>query len=170
MKKITALILAVATILTLASCSFLGGLGKKDYEAEPETFTYYGLEITLTEAFYTASQSSEGANYISTSETDITVLRMPFDEYAYVTSRDAAYNYCYEMEDLYNSYDATVRQVDGIWMCEGVIEVLGFEYTTLVAFYDGTDAMWSIIFMCEEEDYDVYEEHFIKWANTVVVP
>ena len=172
MKKITALILAVATILTLASCSFLGGKSD-DYNADPKTFEFKGLKITLTEDFRTVSLTEDEANYISTNDTDITVLRMPFAEYGdeliYTSTRDYAYSYADELDTMLGVFDYRVRQVDGIWATEAKMQVLGIEFVTLSFFFKGNDAAWSVMCMCEEEDYDVYEEHFIKWAKTVTV-
>ena len=168
MKKLLAFILVIACALSLASCGALGG---KDYKKADKTFEFKGFEITLTEAFRRTSSVYDIVDYESTSETSVTVIRLAYSDYSGL-SQTSAYEYAKiysdEMESMAET--STVRTIDGMVAVESETEALGFEFTSLSFVYKGTDALWVVDFMCDLEDFDEYEEYFVKWAKTAVVP
>lgn len=162
MKKFIVLILIATCIFTLSSCSLLEG--EKDYEAEEKVFEFHDLKITLTESFEVDEEGDDTVWYESSDETSVSI-----DLYSDIGEVDLDL-FVEELrkESAYKKV-SNIKNDNGLTYIECEVESLGFEFLYLIAFYGDGDDMYMVFFMCDIEDYDTYEEHFIKWAKSVEI-
>jgi hypothetical protein len=166
MKKHIALLLTISCLFCLVGC---GSFGVKDYEAKDKVFEFQDLKITLTEAFELDEEEADSVWYESSSETSVSIDKYPLSNTdkelglgAYIlaeeTRKDPPYRKVSEL-----------KTDNGLIYLECEVESLGFEFLYFMSFYESENALWVVYFMCDLEDYDVYKEHFIKWAQSVVI-
>ena len=164
MKKFVAVLLVVAALVTMASCS------GKVYEADAKEFTSNGLTITLTDAFVETKQEGYTVCYDSKSVAVI-ALKESFSLAEGV--KDWTLEYYADLIKSSNSAHSPSNPVKvGNRM---VIEYTFFNPNTNVTYhyytcmYKGRDAFWMVQFACDVNDIEEYKPYMMQWADSVRV-
>lgn len=142
--------------------------------------TFYDLSITLPAGFSrdTSDGDPEIEYYTSVSGVQVMLQRITYtslieQEFSYPQNLTAQ-----QFRELIiesNSYDATLRDIDGIpaFVHEfkgynGMDPNLGNEmYKSLCCIFKNDSAMWIVDFGVPSAHYDQWEESFLQWAKTI---
>lgn len=164
MKKIVAVLIVVAALITMVSCN------KKVYEANAKEFTSNGLTITLTDAFVETKQEGYTVCYDSKSVAVI-ALKESFSLQEGV--KDWTLEYYADLIKSSNSAHSPSNPVKvGDRM---VIEYTFYNPDTNITYhyytcmYKGSDAFWMIQFACDVNEIDEYKPYMMQWADSVRV-
>lgn len=156
-KKITSLLLVVATAAILFSFVGCSLLGPKD-----KTFSKEGMTITLTNEFTEQEIITQTAYYVS-NEAIVTALKEDGTTLGNRTAADYAKLVC-TVNKLTSS---EVVAKDGYAEFTYEKEVSGKSYYYYArCFKNGTD-FWLIQFACDKKDKNHYTPIFDKWASSV---
>ena len=164
MKKIVAVLLLFAALVTMVSCN------KKVYEADAKEFTSNGLTITLTDAFVEKKQEGYTVCYDSKAVAVI-ALKESFSLQAGV--KDWTLEYYADLIKTSNSKHSPSNPVKvGDRM---VMEYTFYNPDTDITYhyytcmYKGSDAFWTIQFTCDVNEIDEYKPYMVEWADSVSV-
>lgn len=159
MKKITALVLALALIFTFAGCSVKDGKDK--------VFTCEELSITLNEG-YTETQMEGYTACFDSADAAVFVLKEPFS--LMVGFEDYTLEQYAELVMQANSTKEPLRadmsDIPGVKYTYFNTET-NTDYTYYAALYKSDNAFWMVQFVSKTEDYPEYEAYFTERAKTV---
>lgn len=149
-------------------CLLTGCVFGKVYEKPDAFFRADNFGITLTDGFFEREyegyhvcyESAEAAVFVVREEYSV-FEALGYDDISFEEYTDLVY------EENNKSYPSTLRTVDGA-------TVMTYEYTSDSRTYsycsficEGGGAFWIVSFMCEDDNYFVYEPYFYKWAESV---
>ena len=160
MKKILRIALSLLLIAALAFC--LAACGK----SRPKTFSFKGLNITVTSVFREMAQE-DYAFALDSGLAAVFGLQETFEEYP--QTRSMSVKRYAEITANANGKDNTtdVETVDGIPVFEFTADNDGVTYKYLAASYKNADGFWLVQFASREEDYDALKEAFLNYAKSV---
>ena len=169
MKKIISFLL-VLSLLSFSGCGLID-IGGKDYEAKDKVFEFQGFKLTLTEDFeLDGKEEDDGVWYESSSGTSVSINKYALSNSdkelglgAYILAEETS-------KDLPYRKVSEVKTDNGLIYLECEVESYDFEFLYFMSFYESENALWSVFFICDLEDYDTYKEYFIKWAGSAILP
>lgn len=156
MKKILALLMVCAMMLSLCACG-----------ATDKVFTCGDLSITLNSNFKESSIDNQDAYYES-DKVGVTVVQDAKSNLANgntMTKKD----YAELVIELYNkNVIGSVTEVGGLtyFTYTAVIDSTGYTYQTYV--FETVDSFWMVQFFCHTSNYDKCVSNIQKWASSVV--
>ena len=160
MKKIIALILALVSLISFASCA------QKPYEAAAKSFSANGMTVKLTEAFKPVSmagyaavyEARDAVVYVSNQKTS------DFEDVENMSLRKYIEFFCESNKDRFECKIS----VDGdIFFVEYSAKPDNVTYKYLAAFYESNGVYSRVEFVAEDKNYEAYRPYFINWAKTV---
>lgn len=185
MKRFLAILILATTLITTVSCKNNNNktyqppenttttTGDENNQAEPiknKTFTSNGLTITLTEDFREISRPGYTVCYKSESVTVI-VLKESF--WLQEDMKDWPLSeYARRVEVSNFQHSPTIPKKVGDHM---IMEYLFYDYIDYIKYhyytcmYKGTDAFWTIQFVCKRDEIAQHKPDFMKWADSVRV-
>lgn len=156
MKRILALVMVLAMMLSLCACG-----------ATEKVFTCKELSITLNSSFKESSVEGQDAYYES-NKVGVTVvkdLKTNLANGATMTNKD----YAELVIELYKKDPISgVQEVDGLtyFTYTAVIDSEGYTYQSYI--FNTVDAFWMVQFFCHTDNYGKYIDDFSTWAKSVV--
>ena len=185
MKRFLAILILATTLITTVSCKNNNNktyrppenttttTSDENNQAEPiknKTFTSNGLMVTLTEDFRKISLPGYTVCYQSES---VTVIALKESFSLKEGMKDwTLFEYANRVQVSNHEHSPTVPQKVGDHM---VMEYLFFDsidytkYHYYTCMYKGTDAFWTIQFICKRDEIAQHKANFIKWADSVRV-
>ena len=185
MKRFLAILILATTLITTVSCK---NNNNKTYQTpentttatdgentqaeviKNKTFTSNGLTVTLTEDFRKISLPGYTVCYQSES---VTVIALKESFSLKEGMKDwTLFEYANRVQVSNHEHSPTVPQKVGDHM---VMEYLFFDsidytkYHYYTCMYKGTDAFWTIQFICKRDEIAQHKANFIKWADSVRV-
>lgn len=162
----TGVIVLVAALLVGAAIGFMLTSSLLD-RANPETFSYQDMQITLTDQFSTVSVDGFDVCY-SSGEAVVFALEEPFsmaeglgeytlEEYAELVI---------EGNGLPSS--VSVQTQDGLTFFEYTATNSGDTYAYLAVVYKTDDAFWLVQFSTLADQVEEYRPTFLEWAKSAV--
>lgn len=158
MKKIIALFLSLALLLSFSSC----------FEATPKKFSKEGITLTLSTAFRETAYEGYTVCYDSP-EVAVFVLKEPFslaegfedltlEQYAELVHQNNA-----------SKSPAEIAVLDGITTMEYSFfnESKNTTFKYFATMFKGPDAFWLVQFACAEDNYEENKDSFLTWAKSV---
>ncbi len=178
MKKIVAVLLVVAALITMVSCNEDKNQTDQPQEnttpaeqiVKEKSFTSNGLSITLTEDFVKSSQPGYTVCYDSESVAVI-ALKESFSLQAGIKDWTLEH-----YADLVKSSNAahspsTPKKVGDRMVMEYTFynseTKITYHYYTCM--YKGSDAFWTIQFVCNVNEIAQHKADMVKWADSVRV-
>ncbi len=158
MKKLLAIILCLAALLSLSACG------------ETKTYKAGGFSVQLPRTFERTEKEryalhlNDGDVFVWTVKDDFSAEEgmeaWPLNEY--VTT-------LYLLNELQNP--EPVKEENGIIYFEysAVNEKKNKTFTYLTTAYKASDAFYMVQFVCEDKEYETYKPLFMEWAKTVKV-
>jgi hypothetical protein len=167
MKRITAILLVLLIAVMSASCALSAKKSPKD--ADPQTFTYEELTITLTSAFSKSDyegysvvyDSDEAAVFVLREAKDILDREILFDEYIDLVKQANENRGFTDLSDI--------EERDGLTCFDYRFTNTeqNTEYHFLTTLHDAENAFWLVQFVAPSDLYDEYYDVFLKWAKTI---
>ena len=189
MKRFLAILILVATFVTVVSCNkktddekeagtttvttTADKNDKTDEEVEEvkaKTFKSDGLTITLTEDFAKANQPGFTVCYDSASVA-VLALKESFSLQEGVEDWSLSY-YASLIQTVNAAYSPTTPKKVGDYM---VMEHTFYNPATQITYhyytcmYKGSDAFWTIQFACDVNEVDQHKADIMKWADSIRV-
>lgn len=168
MKKVISLCLLVVLSLSLVGCFF-----GPAYKSEEKTFTADGISLTLTSAFVETDVAEE-QGYLVTYvawEASVFVLKESFSLAPGIESNSLSWYASLVRTANADKNPSAVANEDGLTIIEYTFynEEEDKEYSYFTSMYKGTDAYWTVQFVCVTDKYEEYRPYFVTWAKSVNV-
>ncbi len=158
MKKLLAIILCLAALLSLSACG------------ETKTYREGGFSIKLPKTLERAEKERYDL-YLEDGDLFVWVIK---DDFSAEDGMDtwALDMYLGTLGVLNEAYTPTpVTEENGIIYFEynAFNEAKAKTFTYLTTAYKASDAFYMVQFVCEDNEYETYKPQFMEWAKTVKV-
>lgn len=175
MKKLIALLLALVTVFSFASC--VKGAAK---DADEKVFKTKDFSITLTEAFK-QNRTNAYAGHFEAADAEVFIIKEARADFPEEKQNMPLYDQKgiqeYYAELVWRNHlkmegltAPTYDDKNGL-ICLEFTEMkdTGVSEKVFCSMYQNNDAYWTAQFRCAEADYETYKPLFIKWAQSIVL-
>ncbi len=158
MKKLLAVILCIAALFSLCACT------------DMRKYTFDGFSVQLPRTF---KESEKGRYdlYLSDGDVFVWTIKDGFEneDGMDLWSLEGYMDVLYVLNGTQSPTPITVE--DGIIYFEysALNESKAKNFTYLTTAFKASDAFYTVQFVCEDLEYEVYKPQFMEWAKTIKV-
>lgn len=165
-----AIIISILSFVVVYGAIMIGsGIIKNLSASSIQEFSKAGMTIALTQDFQEKDIVSQTATYLS-SKYIVICLKEDFKilEQNNISS-DISLN---EYAEIVISSNSIVTNIEGNESRPYFVysqQISGKDYKYLAIAFKGSDAYWTVTFVCESKNYESSKEQLLKWADTIKI-